>query len=154
VSTIAIAAVGSHGDVAPLTGLGVRLLDAGHRVLMAAYTPFADLITGSGLEFPEIPADFTPGADHTDNAAKAVVSLFSPAGMRDLGHAILAAFLDEPADVLLLPPLSELAGHPLAEAKGIPSVGVRLQPLSASSAYPPVGARCVVGRLDRKPIRL
>jgi sterol 3beta-glucosyltransferase len=40
-STVAIAAVGSRGDVAPLTGIGVRLQHAGHRVVMAAYTPFA-----------------------------------------------------------------------------------------------------------------
>jgi UDP:flavonoid glycosyltransferase YjiC (YdhE family) len=137
VSTIAIAAVGSYGDVAPLTGVGARLQQAGHRVVMAAYTPFADLITDCGLEFRELPADFTPGIDHTDNAAKAFVSLFGPAGMRAMGHAILAALLAEPVDVLLLPPLSELAGHPLAEAKRIPSIGVRLQPISATAAYPP-----------------
>ena len=32
-SVVAIAAVGSHGDVAPLTGVGVALRDAGHRVV-------------------------------------------------------------------------------------------------------------------------
>jgi UDP:flavonoid glycosyltransferase YjiC (YdhE family) len=56
---------------------------------------------------------------------------------------VLDAFSDVPADILLLSPLSELAGHPLAEAKRIPSLGVRLQPLSATAAYPPslLGAR-------------
>lgn len=34
-------------------------------------------------------------------------------------------------------PFAELAGHPLADAKGIPSLGVRLQPLSAPAAHPP-----------------
>ncbi|HKP41442.1 glycosyltransferase [Mycobacterium sp.] len=57
-STIAIAAIGSRGDVAPLTGVGVRLQQAGHRVVMAAYTPFADLISSCGLEFRELPVDF------------------------------------------------------------------------------------------------
>lgn len=136
-STVAIAAVGSRGDVAPLTGLAVRLQRAGHRVVIAAYTPFAHLITACGLEFRELPADFTPGADHTNDATKAVAAMFGPTGMRDMGHAIFTALLDEPADVLLLSPLAELAGHPLAEAKGVPSVGVRLQPISATAAYPP-----------------
>jgi sterol 3beta-glucosyltransferase len=136
-STVAIAAVGSRGDVAPLTGIGVRLLQAGHRVVMAAYTPFADLITGCGLEFRELPVDFTPGTDNTDNLAKAFAELFAPSGMRKMGRQILEALSDVPADILLLPPLSELAGHPLAEAKGIPSVGVRLQPASATATYPP-----------------
>ncbi|WP_027332118.1 glycosyltransferase [Mycolicibacterium tusciae] len=136
-STIAIAAVGSRGDVAPLTGVGARLQQAGHRVVMAAFTPFKELITGCGLEFREMPVDFTPGADRPDNPAKAFVSLSGPRGMREMGQAIISALQDEPADALLLPPLAELAGHPLAEAKGIPSIGVRMQPISATAAYPP-----------------
>lgn len=137
-STVAIAAVGSRGDVGPLTGVGVALRDAGHRVVVAAYTPFAELITGCGLEFRELPADFTPGADHADAASRAsLAAIFTPRGVRETGQLILDALSDVPADILLLSPLSELVGHPLAEAKGIPSLGVRLQPLSATTAYPP-----------------
>ncbi|MGK2880170.1 MAG: glycosyltransferase, partial [Mycobacterium sp.] len=98
---------------------------------------FKDLITGCGLEFRDMPVDFTPGADLPDNPAAAFVSLFGPRGVREMGQAIVSALQDEPADVLLLPPLAELAGHPLAEAKGIPSIGVRMQPISATAAYPP-----------------
>jgi UDP:flavonoid glycosyltransferase YjiC (YdhE family) len=137
-STIAIAAIGSRGDVAPLTGVGVALREAGHRVVVAAYTPFADLITGCGLEFRELPADFTLGADNADVSPRAALAaMFTPRGVRDTGQSILDALRDVPADILLLPPLSELAGHPLAEAKGIPSIGVRMQPFSATAAYPP-----------------
>lgn len=140
-STIAIAAVGSRGDVAPLTGIGVALKEAGHRVVVAAYTPFADLITGCGLEFLELPIDFTPGADHAEGraVAKTVVDLYGPKGVivGQTGQALVAALRDEPIDILLLPPLAEPAGHPLAEAKGIPSLGVRLQPVSGTAAYPP-----------------
>jgi UDP:flavonoid glycosyltransferase YjiC (YdhE family) len=137
-SAVAIAAVGSRGDVAPLTGVGVALRDAGHRVVMTAYTPFADLITGCGLEFRELPADFTPGADHADATSRETfAAIFTPRGVQDTGQLILDALRDVPADILLLAPLSELAGHPLAEAKGIPSMGVRLQPMSATAAYPP-----------------
>ncbi|MBB5168378.1 glycosyltransferase [Mycobacterium sp. AZCC_0083] len=137
-STVAIAAIGSRGDVAPLTGVGVALREAGNRVVVAAYTPFADLITGCGLDFRELPADFTPGAENADVSPRAALAaMFTPRGVRDTGQSILNALHDVPADVLLLPPLSELAGHPLAEAMGIPSVGVRMQPLSATAAYPP-----------------
>lgn len=38
---------------------------------------------------------------------------------------------------MLLAPLAEFTGHPLAEAMGVPAVGVRLQPLSATIAHPP-----------------
>jgi UDP:flavonoid glycosyltransferase YjiC (YdhE family) len=63
--------------------------------------------------------------------------MFTPRGVRATGQLILDALHDVPGDVLLLTPLSELAGHPLAEAMGIPSIGVRMQPLSATAAYPP-----------------
>jgi hypothetical protein len=137
-STVAIAAVGSRGDVAPLTGLGAALQNAGHRVVIAAYTPFADLITTSGCEFREMPADFTPGTDHAGASSTEVfAAMFTPRGQRGTGWLILDALSDVPADILLIPPLAELAGHPLAEARGIPSVGVRLQPLSRTADYPP-----------------
>ncbi len=137
-STIAIVAVGSRGDVAPLTGLGVRLQDAGHDVVIAAFTPFAELITNSGLRFHQIAGGASIDGDLDDlNPAKGIAAFLAPNGMRELGNAVLATLRDEPADVLLLSPFSELAGHPLAEAKGIPSVGVRLQPLSATAAHPP-----------------
>lgn len=142
-STIAIAAIGSRGDVAPMTGVGVRLKQAGHRVVIAAFKLFADLITGCGLEFRELPYDFTPGSDHYEgSAAKGLLEFFGPGGMRTKGQALLTALRDEPADLLLLSPLSEFAGHPLAEAMGIPSIGARLQPVSATTAYPPTALGC------------
>ncbi|WNG82096.1 glycosyltransferase [Mycobacterium sp. ITM-2016-00316] len=137
-STVAIAAVGSRGDVAPLAGLGAALQQAGHRVTIAAYTPFADLIIGAGCEFRELPADFTPGTDHAEASSKELfAAMFAPSGQRDTGQMIIDALGEVPADILLLPPLAELAGHPLAEAQGIPSVGVRMQPISPTADYPP-----------------
>lgn len=164
-STVAIAAVGSRGDVAPVAGLGAALRGAGHRVVIAAYTPFADLITEAGCEFRQLPADFTPGTDHADATSKETfAAIFTPRGQRDTGQLVLNALGDVPADILLLPPLAELAGHPLAEARGIPSVGVRLQPLSQTADYPPTllgawslgaaGNRMVAGAAARTIDRL
>jgi len=148
-STVAIAAVGSRGDVAPLAGLGAALRHAGHRVVIAAYTPFAGLVTASGCEFRNMPADFTPGADHASTTTLAAI--FTPRGQRDTGQLVLDALADVPADILLIPPLAELAAHPLAEARGIPSVGVRLQPLSRTADHPPslLGARSLGGAGNR-----
>ncbi|MEH3130959.1 MAG: glycosyltransferase [Mycolicibacterium neoaurum] len=137
-STIAIAAVGSRGDVVPLTGLGAALRRVGHRVVIAAYTPFAELVSRSDCEFRDMPSDFTPGASDSDVRTKEVLAaMFGPGGQRDTGQLILDALADIPADLLLIPPLAELAGHPLAEARGIPSIGVRLQPLSPTADHPP-----------------
>jgi sterol 3beta-glucosyltransferase len=136
-SKVLIVTIGSRGDVAPLTGVGVRLKEAGHEVSIAAYTPFADMITHCGLGFHELPAEPDPAAAADVNPAKGIAAFASPAGMRAMGESVLAAVGDEPADIMLLSPFAELVGHPLAEAKGIPSVGTRLQPLSPTTAYPP-----------------
>lgn len=68
---------------------------------------------------------------------KGLAKFASPSGMRALGNDILEAVIDEPADIVALSPFAEMAGHPLGEVKGIPSLGVRLQPLSATAQYPP-----------------
>jgi sterol 3beta-glucosyltransferase len=54
---ILIAAVGSRGDVAPVTGLGTALRGAGHDVSVASYATFEGLITGCGLGFRLVPGD-------------------------------------------------------------------------------------------------
>jgi sterol 3beta-glucosyltransferase len=138
VSRVLIVAVGSRGDVAPLTGVGVALQQAGHEVAIAAYRPFADMISGCGLGFRELPVQVQSAAQNAEvSPLKGLAAFASPKGMRALGNGILAAVADEPADVVLLSPFAEMVGHPLAEAKGVPSVGVRLQPLSATAQHPP-----------------
>lgn len=134
---IVIAAIGSHGDVAPLTGIGTRLRQAGHHVTLAAYERFNSLISNAGLDFRGIPEPATPSENADVNVTKELAEFLAPRGMRSLGTALLSAIHDVPADILLLSPFSELAGHPLAEAKGIPSMGIRLQPCSATAEFPP-----------------
>ncbi|MDR3659518.1 MAG: glycosyltransferase [Mycobacterium sp.] len=137
-SRVVIIAVGSRGDVAPLTGVGVALRQAGHQVTIAAYPPFADMITNCGLRFRELPADLQLADDGAEvSPMKGLAAFASPKGMRALGRDILSAVADEPADALLLSPFAEMVGHSLAEAKDIPSLGIRLQPLSATAWYPP-----------------
>ena len=137
-SRVLVIAVGSRGDVAPLTGVGVALQQDGHEVTVAAYTPFVDMITSCGLGFRELPAELRLAADGAEvSPMKGLAAFASPTGMRALGNDILTAVADEPADIVLLSPFAEMVGHPLAEAKGIPSLGVRLQPLTATAQYPP-----------------
>jgi len=134
---IVIAAIGSRGDVAPLTDFGCRLQAAGHEVVVSAVTEFADLISDCGLQ--SRPLDFAVAGeiDLEANPMKVAMQAISPKGMRATGENLLTALHDVPADVLLLSPFAELAGHPLAEARNIPSIGVRLQPMSTTAAFPP-----------------
>lgn len=132
-SRISIIAVGSRGDVAPLAGVGTELKRRGHDVAVTAYSPFASMITSCGLTFRELPA----ALDDAEDPTKGLAAFVAPSGMRTLGAAILRANADEATDLLLLSPFAEMAGHPLAEAKGIPALGVRMQPLSTTAAHPP-----------------
>ncbi|MGW2371242.1 glycosyltransferase [Kitasatospora sp. NPDC001683] len=52
-----MATVGSRGDVAPFTGLGVRLRAAGHHVAGATHTTLAESVRAAGLEFRPLPVD-------------------------------------------------------------------------------------------------
>jgi sterol 3beta-glucosyltransferase len=54
---ILIVTAGSRGDVAPFTGLGQRLQQAGYQVAVAAHDRFADLVRENGLEHRELPGD-------------------------------------------------------------------------------------------------
>ncbi len=135
---IVIAAFGSRGDLVPLTDFGCRLRDAGHEVLLTATPDLVEEIAGCGLRTR--PVDFELEGDRDaamENPLKAAMQMVLPKGMRQLGENLLAALQDEPADVLLLSPFAELAGHPLAEARDIPSIGVRLQPMSTTADFPP-----------------
>ncbi|WP_143690428.1 glycosyltransferase [Williamsia sterculiae] len=122
----------------PLTDVGCALTDAGHHVTMTTNTELADEVTE--LDLAAIPVDFTldTSADRsTQDPMKLAMQMVKPAGMRQLGRNLLAAVEDVPADIVLMTPFAELAGHPLAEARDVPSMGLRLQPLSTTAEFPP-----------------
>jgi sterol 3beta-glucosyltransferase len=139
---VLIAAVGSRGDVAPFTGLGVRLQGEGHRVTIATHGLFERYVTGCGLGFHRLPMDTreelaaqveaggSRGPWRTTLAVNRALS--EHAGQT--AAAVTVAARD--ADVLLLTPLSWIGGH-VAEGLGLPSVGVYLQPMTPTREFPP-----------------
>ena len=133
---VLIVTAGSHGDVAPFTGLGQRLEQAGHQVAIAAHGVFAELVRGCGLQFRSLPGDPV-------EMARARIAAPSPAA----GRAVFTEFLDRlgegliaaaaaGADVLLTAfgpaPLSRV----VAEGFGIPSVGCYLVPGVPTAQFP------------------
>ncbi|MFD9685914.1 glycosyltransferase [Kitasatospora sp. NPDC059088] len=130
---ILIVTAGSRGDVAPFTGLGRRLLEAGHQVAVAAHASFAGLLADCGLEHRPVPGDpnelvreFSRAAlrAYTDGLADGVAE--AAAGGADV---VLTAF--GPA------PLSRAAG----EALGVPVVGTYLAPSFATREFALPNAR-------------
>ncbi|MER7671424.1 glycosyltransferase [Kitasatospora sp. NPDC096128] len=138
---ILIVTAGSRGDVAPYTGLGRRLLDAGHQVAVAAHPPFAALVGGCGLEHRPVPGD-----------PRGLVRELSRAASREEAQAALRAYTDGladgveeaaagGADLLLTAfgpaPLSRTAG----EALGVPVIGTYLAPSFTTREFPLPNAR-------------
>ncbi|MDH6139536.1 sterol 3beta-glucosyltransferase [Kitasatospora sp. GP30] len=138
---ILIITAGSRGDVAPYTGLGRRLLDAGHQVAVAAHPSHAALVGGCGLDYRPVPGD-----------PQGLIREWSRAASREEAQALRRAYADGladgvadavagGADLLLTAfgpaPLSRTAG----EALGIPVIGTYLAPSFATRQFPLPNAR-------------
>ncbi|MFE4970718.1 glycosyltransferase [Kitasatospora sp. NPDC056651] len=143
---ILIVTAGSRGDVAPLTGLGVRLRAAGHQVAVATHDTFAESVRTAGLEFRPLPVD--PRAElasaegqrllRAGNGPGVILQLLRLARrfMPALGDGIADATALG-ADLLLTTNSTTPLGQVAAEAAGIPAIGVFLQPLAPTREFPP-----------------
>ncbi|WP_426505016.1 glycosyltransferase [Dactylosporangium sp. McL0621] len=136
---VAVMAIGSRGDVAPFTGLGVRLREAGHEVTIASHAVFEPLIRRHALGFHLLPMDAqeqlqTRFADRGLTRMTIAVNQMIAENARPLAEAMLEAA--RAADVLLVTPPSWFAAV-IAEGLGIPSIGVYLQPLTPTREFPP-----------------
>lgn len=144
---VLIVTAGSRGDVAPYTGLGVRLRAAGHDVALAAHASFADMVTDAGLQFRPIPGDLralqasAAGRRlHRSGPGPRGLVEFVRLGTQfvgELGDGIAAA-AERGADVLLLSTTTAPLGYSVAQRHGIASMGVFLQPLQPTGEFPPV----------------
>ncbi|AHH99166.1 glycosyltransferase [Kutzneria albida] len=142
---VVIVAVGTRGDVAPYTGLAARFAQEGHEVAIAAYRPFAELVTSAGAEFVALPGDPRSATSWTQVQHGSKIGT-GPLGlarlmrlmteeMVELAEAIRLAACER-ADVLLLSMPATLGYH-VAEHLGLPSMGVFLQPAFPTAEHPP-----------------
>lgn len=136
---VLIVGVGTRGDVAPYVGLGVRLRADGHEVAVGAHAPYGGMVTGAGLEHRLIPGDPLPLLPAAQGGAR--VSLAAKARMlAEYGEQVSGGIVEAAAlgtDLLLLNAVSS-AGYHVAEAMGVPSMGVHLQPVEPTGDFPPV----------------
>ncbi|MFB7122672.1 glycosyltransferase [Kitasatospora sp. NPDC056273] len=143
---ILIATAGSRGDVAPFTGLGVRLRAAGHQVAVATHDTFAESVRAAGLEFRPLPVD--PRAELASVEGRRLLRAGSGPGavlqLLRLGRRFMPALGDGIADatalgtdLLLTTSTTSALGQVAAEAAGIPSIGLYLQPLAPTREFAP-----------------
>ncbi|MGW0534109.1 glycosyltransferase [Streptomyces sp. NPDC003032] len=142
---VLITAAGSYGDVAPYTGLGVRLREAGHDVALATQESFAPLVQAAGLKFRGLPAG-VPAGDGATGGGRRELMRTAAAFVRDLGDGLADAAV-RGAELLVLSTTTAPLGWHLAEAMRIPAVGAYLQPTHPTREFPPVvgGARSLGG---------
>lgn len=140
---ILITAAGSYGDVAPYTGLGVRLREAGYDVALATHDSFAPLTEAAGLRFRGLPAD--AAASGRAEGRKELMRTAS-AFVRGLGGGLADAAV-RGADLLVASTTTAPLAWQLAEAMGIPALGAYLQPVHPTREFPPVvgGTRSLGG---------
>ncbi|MER5733413.1 glycosyltransferase [Streptomyces sp. NPDC002138] len=144
---VLIVTAGSWGDVAPYTGLGTRVRAAGHEVVLATHSRFADAVTAHGLGFRPLPVD--PRAELASSTGQRLTRAIS--GPVAMARAVrmarefippltdgVAAAVRAGADVVLASTLTEPLCATLAEGYGLPCVGVHLLPVTPSRAIPPL----------------
>ncbi|MBO0869388.1 MAG: glycosyltransferase family 1 protein [Micromonosporaceae bacterium] len=142
-TTVLILAIGTRGDIAPFTGLGTRLAQAGYRVAIATQPPFAHLVTDCGLEYREIPGDprsylaTDTGQKALDTGPRAMASSMKliKQGTREVCDGVLTV-LQQGCDLALLTH-GTAPMYPITEALGIPSIGVPLVPIEPTGDFPP-----------------
>ncbi|MEU6309144.1 glycosyltransferase [Streptomyces chartreusis] len=144
---ILIAAAGSRGDVAPYTGLGAGLREAGHDVALATTDAFAPLVREAGLEFRSLP---TRPQAHGSLQGRRELMRAAAEFVTELGQGFADA-VDEHTDLLLLSTTTAPLGLHVAEAMGIPALGTCLQPTAPTGDFPPtvMGTRSF-GRLGNR----
>ncbi|HEX5403609.1 MAG TPA: glycosyltransferase [Pseudonocardiaceae bacterium] len=144
---VLIIATGSRGDVAPPAGVGARLCKAGYDVTMAADKGFAELVEDAGMTLRPTIGDMRSAAKSelinnvsrdgafSRSGVKILKLLKQFFGMMNADIARITAETD-PA-IVLVNPWGSAAYH-VAEALGIPSIGMHLQPQQPTGELPPI----------------
>ena len=141
---IVMLAAGTYGDVPPCVALGLGLQQAGHRVLIATYAEFEDVVTSRGLEFAALRGN--PQEQQQQQETKAMMASVGNiySYMRHAMHLHLSymhgLLVDswlacQGADAIIFA-INTLGGYHIAEKLGIPCFTFWYHPLNATTAFP------------------
>lgn len=140
---VLILTVGTRGDVQPYVALGLGLQRAGHRVLLATAADFAAFVTGYGLDFAPLSAEYL-ALLQTGTGKAAVAGKGNPLQLMRMVQPMLRAILDDEwriaagqaFDAIVYHPKA-LGGYSLAEKLGATPVLALPAPLySPTRAFP------------------
>lgn len=129
---ILISAVGSHGDMLPLIGLGAALRERGHDVRLYGNGLFGEMVTSAGLRFVET-SDAQLArealADRRATETRSGLSMIAQGVMTTVLPTFQAMANDVlPGQTLLVGSSLAFAPRLLAEARQLPFAAVHLAP--------------------------
>ncbi|MCX5384161.1 glycosyltransferase [Streptomyces sp. NBC_00083] len=140
---VAIMTVGSRGDVAPYTGLAEGLVRAGHDVTLVTHARFEPLVARSAIRFHPLPID--PHAELLGARGQSLNRSRTGPGklarVMKMARELAGEMADDlvraaqAADMLLLSGSVAPLGYAIADALGLPSIGLNLQPLHPTAAF-------------------
>ena len=142
---IAIAAIGTMGDVQPFVAVSLALRKRGHSVVLATTSDFREFVTSHGIEFHNLGSDVQAFIRQSqfDNAMSKSMLLYAPKLLRD-GQRILKEackqlwIAAQGADALLFHQTTNFAID-IAEALDVPALMCAFQPLNPTGEFPYVG---------------
>jgi UDP:flavonoid glycosyltransferase YjiC (YdhE family) len=140
--TVAIATIGTQGDVQPFVALSLALQKRGFRAVICTTSDFEKFITGHGIGFHCLGGDVQAFLKQTqfDDAMTRGIMLHAPALLRE-GQKILKEAgrrmwdAAQSADALIFHNNTTFCID-MAEALGIPAIMTAFQPLNPTDEFP------------------
>jgi UDP:flavonoid glycosyltransferase YjiC (YdhE family) len=142
---IAIAAIGTMGDVQPFVALARALMKRGHTVVMATTVDFESFVTTHGIEFQTLGADIQAFMRQSqfDTVMQKNSLLYAPKLLRD-GQKILRVAtrhlwaIAQDVDAIVFHQTTNFAVD-IAEALDIPAIMTAFQPINPTGEFPYFG---------------
>ena len=142
---IAIAAIGTTGDVQPFAALALALKKRGHSVVLCATSDFEDYVTGLGIEFATLGSDIQAFLRQSqfDLVMQKNSLLYAPKLLRD-GQKIMKDACrhlwatTQDVDCIIFHQTTNFAVD-IAEALDIPAIMTAFQPINPTGEFPYFG---------------
>jgi sterol 3beta-glucosyltransferase len=139
---VAIAAIGTMGDVQPFVALSKGLLKRGFSVVLCTTADFEEFVTSHGIEFHNLGADIQAFLRQSqfDNAMSKNLLLYAPSLLRQ-GQQILKEackqlwIATQGADAIVFHQTTNFAID-IAEALDIPAIMTAFQPINPTGEFP------------------
>ena len=143
--SIAIAAIGTMGDVQPFVALSLALKKRGHSVVLCATNDFEGFVTGHGVEFATLGSDIQAFMRQSqfDNVMSKNSLLYAPKLLRD-GQKIMKTACRhlwataQDVDAIIFHQTTNFSVD-IAEALDIPAIMTAFQPINPTGEFPYFG---------------